>query len=53
MKLVRMVLALLFGGRFIAACDEGRHRNCRSQASDRGEPYGDRKLYDDEDDEGW
>jgi len=53
MKLVRMVLALLFGGRFIAACDEGTHRYCRSQASDRGEPYADRKLYDDEDDEGW
>lgn len=53
MKLVRMVLALLFGGRFIATCDQGARPCSRPRASDPGETNADRQLYDDNDEEGW
>jgi len=52
MKLVKLVLALLFGGRFITACEDGRHC-CRPVGQESRELSGDRQLYGDEDDEGW
>jgi hypothetical protein len=53
MKLVKLVLALLFGGRFIAACEDAGHRGGRPLEHESGEVSAEKQLYGDEDDEGW
>ena len=53
MNLVKLVLALLFGGRFITACKDSHHSGIRSPGSEPGEVPDDKQLYGDEDDEGW
>lgn len=53
MKLVKLVLALLFGGRFITACEDGGRRGGRPVGHESRELSGDRQFYGDEDDEGW
>ena len=53
MKLVKLVLALLFGGRFIAACEGGHHRSAQPPGQEFGDFSANKQLYGDEDDEGW
>jgi len=53
MKLVKLVLALLFGGRFFAACEDGHHRSARPPGQDFGDFAANKQLYGDDDDEGW
>jgi hypothetical protein len=51
MNVVKFVLALLFGGRFLAAC--GHHRSARPPARESGDFATNKQLYGEEDDEGW
>ena len=50
MKLVKLVLALLFGGRFIATCGD---RSAKPPGREIGDFSANKQLYGDEDDEGW
>ena len=53
MNLVKLVLALLFGGKFISACENGHHSADRSRGNEANELSADKQLFGDEDDEGW
>lgn len=53
MKLVKLVLALIFGGQFIAACEGGHHRSANLPGQEVGDFSVNKQLYGDDDDEGW
>jgi len=53
MNLVKLVLALLFGGRFISACGDGHHTGAKPPGQEIGDFSANKQLYGDDDEEGW